>query len=173
MNLTEVEREVASLDAVYRPVATAPVDLSRPGDPAAPAASVDAALARLGAGARTQAVLRGLIELYAAGDEADRAALRRLFDRHAAFRWAAGLPGEWTTAAQFRARLILLSARDQGADTRDEILALRDLCARARTAGIDVDPILDEVAAMSSDVDRYGMGSMRAVLLEYGRRRPA
>jgi hypothetical protein len=81
------------------------------------------------------------------------------------------LPREWNTAEEFRARLVHLSARDQGADTRDEILALQDLCNRARQAGIDVDPILDEVAAMSSDVDRYGMGSMRSVILGYGKRR--
>ncbi len=36
---------------------------------------------------------------------------------------------------------------------------------RARRAGIDVDPILHEVAAMSSDVDRYGMGSTRTIIL--------
>src|SRR5262245_17745733 len=35
------------------------------------------------------------------------------------------------------------------------------LCGQARQLGIDIDPILDEVATVSSDADRYGMGSMR------------
>jgi hypothetical protein len=117
-------------------------------------------------------VLRALIDGYGAGDEAERVAIRRLFDRYTSFRWAAHLPGEWDTATEFRARLVHLSARDQGADTRDEILVLRDLCDRAHRAGIDAAPILDEVAAMSSAVDRYGMGSMRGIILQYGTRRP-
>jgi hypothetical protein len=100
-----------------------------------------------------------------------RAAVRRLFDRYTSFRWAAHLPREWDTAEEFRAHLIHLSACDQGSDTRDEILALRDLCDRALGLGIDTGPILDEVAAMSSDEDRYGMGSMRRVILACGQHR--
>jgi hypothetical protein len=109
--------------------------------------------------------------MYATGDQTVRAAIRQLFDRYTSFRWAARLPRRWNTAEEFRARLIHLSARDQDGDTRDEILMLQDLCDRARQAGIDVDPILDEIAALSSTVDRYGMGSMRAVIFHYGKRR--
>jgi hypothetical protein len=118
-----------------------------------------------------EAVLRALVERYA-GDETARAEVRSLFDRYPSFRWAAHLPPSWDSADDFRAHLVHLSARDQGADTRDEILTLQDLCGQARQAGIDVDPILDDVAAMSSDIDRYGMGSMRTLILQYGGRRP-
>ncbi|MEV6928339.1 hypothetical protein AB0M46_28165 [Dactylosporangium sp. NPDC051485] len=113
-------------------------------------------------------VLRALLERYAAGDEPTRAGIRRLFDRYPSFRWAAHLPGACSTAAELRAYLIHLSARDQGADTRDELLALRALCDQARRAGIDPNPVLAEVAAMSSDEDRCGMGSMRAILAAGG-----
>lgn len=158
-----VEREVAELDAVYRPVATMPVDLDRLQELGAQTA---AALAALGVDGRAEAVLRAVIELYGTGDDSVRAAIRRMFDRYTSFRWAAQLPREEEgTGAGFRAALIHFSARDQGSDTRDEVLGLRDLCARARQAGVDVDPVLAEVAELSSDVDRYGMGSTRAILL--------
>jgi hypothetical protein len=170
VNLAEIEREIARLDAVYRPVAKAPVDIMDPDAFENMGTRIQAELARLGVDDQAKAVLRAVIELYAAGDETVRVAVRQLFDRYTSFRWAAHLPREWDTAEEFRAHLVHLSARDQGADTRDEILGLQDLCERAHRAGIDVDPILDEVAAMSSDVDRYGMGSMRSVILRYGKR---
>jgi len=171
MDLVGMEREMAWLDAVYRPVATSPVDAAVRDDPEAWGAAIEAELGRLGVNHRAEAAVRAVIEVYAAGDEATRAVVRRLFDRYTSFRWAAHLPREWDTAAEFRARLIHLSACDQGSDTRDEILALRDLCERALGLGIDTGPILDEVAAMSSDEDRYGMGSMRGVILAYGQHR--
>jgi hypothetical protein len=166
MELTGVEREVAALDAVYRPVATAPVDLSEPGA----LSGVGARIRALGVDGRAEAVLRAIVEAYAGGDEATRARIRGWFDRYPSFRWGAHLPRDWDTAAEFRARLVHLSARDQGADTRDEILALGELCARAARAGIDTGPVLDEVAAMSSDLDRYGMGSTREVIRRHGQR---
>ena len=58
--------------------------------------------------------------------------------------------------------------RDQGADTRDEIVALQHLCDRVRQAGIHINPILKEVAAISSELDRYGMGSMLSILRTCG-----
>ncbi len=167
VDLGEMEREVARLDAVFHPVATKPVDLT---ELANLGAVVKADLAELAVADQAEAVLRALIDEYSAGDETTRVAIRGLFDRHTSFRWAAQLPREWDSAPEFRARLVHLSARDQGADTRDEILELQHLCDQARHAGIAVDPILDEVAGMSSDVDRYGMGSMRSVILNYGRR---
>ncbi|MFG2041771.1 hypothetical protein [Dactylosporangium sp. NPDC048998] len=169
MNLADIEREMARLDAVYRPVATAPVDLADPAALRDLGASIRAELAALGVGGRSEAVLRAVVEAYAAGDGTVRTAIRGLFERYPSFRWAAHLPPDWDTAAEFRTRLILLCAHDQAPDTRDEILALQDLCDRARRAGIDVDPVLDEVTAMASDTDRYGMGSMRAILLTYAR----
>jgi hypothetical protein len=48
-------------------------------------------------------------------------------------------------------------------DTRDVIVALQGW--GGRQAGIDVDHHLKEIATVSSDVDRHGMGSMRRLLL--------
>jgi hypothetical protein len=167
MDLTEIENGMARLDALYRPVARAPIDLSDPDAFTNMGAVIAERLAALGGDADAQAVLESIIEMYANGD---RIAIRELFDGYPSFRWAAHLPRDWSTADEFRAHLIHLSARDQGADSRDEILTLQALCEQARQHGIDVAPILDEVAAMSSDVDRYGMGSMREIIRDYGRR---
>ena len=162
---------MARLDVVYRPVATKPVDVTDRAAMSNLGATIQADLASLAVDGQAEAALRAVIEVYAAGDETVRAGVRTLFDRYPSFRWAANLRQGGDTVAEFRAQLICLSARDQGADTRDEILALQNLCNQARQVGVDVDPILDEVAAMSSDQDRYGMGSTRRVILGYGRRR--
>lgn len=167
VDLTEAETEMARLDTLYRPIAASPVDLDKLDTLGE---TVEHELARLNVNDQAEAVLRGIIDLYATGDEPVRTAIRRLFDKYTGFRWAAHLPRDWSTATGFRDHLIHLSARDQGADTRDEILGLQDLCEQARQAGIDIDPILDDVAAMSSTEDRYGMGSMRDVITRYGRR---
>jgi hypothetical protein len=173
VDLTELEHEIARLDATYRPVANMPVDHSELTAITDLGARIMAELAELRVQDQAEAILRAVVDLYGAGDETVRETIRRLFDRYTSFRWAAHLSRDWSTAEEFRARVIHLSARDQGADTRDEILELQDLCARARRAGIDVDPILAQVAAVSSDVDRYGMGSMRSVILAYGTHRPS
>jgi hypothetical protein len=165
VELPEIEYAVAQLDALFAPAAHAPVDISDPDWLAKLAAAHATPLTQqLGVADRTTAVLSALIDRYATGDDATRTAIRTLFDRYPSFRWAAHLPRDWHTAADFGARLIHLSARDQGADTRDELLALDALLTRARELGIDPDPIMSEVAAMSSNVDRYGMGSMRHLL---------
>jgi len=146
----ELDIEIARLDDLFRPIAQA------------------SALSRdLRLEASAELVLRSLISVYAQGDEPTRASIRQMLERHRYFRWGAHLAYEWHGADEFRARLIHLSMVDQGNDTRDEILTLRDYCAQARSEGIDVQPIVAEVAAMSSTVDKYGMGSMRDVLLAY------
>jgi len=54
--------------------------------------------------------------------------------------------------------------RDQGEDSRDALLELQELCTQARAAGVNTAPILREVAQMSSDENRFGMGSTRSQL---------
>jgi hypothetical protein len=164
MSLPELERRVAELDAVLRPIAKRPVDLS---DPNWATALVNRPPAQqAGVGDETEAVLAELLDHYERGDEPTRAAVRAMFERYTSFRWAAHLPLDETSPQSYRSRLVHVSVVDQGTDTRDVLLGLWDLADRARGAGIDIVPALVEVAAMSSDVDRYGMGSTRKILLD-------
>ncbi|GAA1799004.1 hypothetical protein GCM10009682_20780 [Luedemannella flava] len=164
MDLAALETDVARLDAVYRPVATAPIPLD---EVDGLGERIAAELAALGVEGEAEAVLRAVISRYAEGSDDDRAVIRGLFRRYTSFRWAAPLPGEWHGAAEFRTHVLRISACDQGADTRDDLLALRALCDQARKAGIDPAPILAEVAALSCDEDHYGMGSTRDILLRF------
>ncbi|MEU4742989.1 hypothetical protein AB0G02_21325 [Actinosynnema sp. NPDC023658] len=160
-DLSAIEEDVAVLDAVLEPVANAPVDLS---DPDWGAKLESAPLDRADVRTEADAVLTEILARYEA-DAGARPGLRALFDRYPSFRWAVN-PAFPATADGVRSALLLLSARDQGADARDELMVLRAVCDEARAAGVDVDPLLREVAAMSNDVDRYGMGSMRRLLLD-------
>jgi hypothetical protein len=149
-----IEDEVALLDAILEPLANRPVDLTDPHwmtrlQTANP-------LEEAGVKAEVESVLRTMLAQYGQGDEAARVSIRGLFDRYRSFRWAACLPFV-PTPEGFRLRLLHLSAVDQGSDARDELVALNELCAAAREAGVDIAPILAQVAAISSDVDKYGM----------------
>ncbi|WP_329267137.1 hypothetical protein [Streptomyces sp. NBC_01451] len=160
--IEEIEERVALVDEAVRPIAERPVDISDP-DWVTGMRQGPAPMDEAGVRAEAESVLRALIAVYAQGDEALRASVRGLFSRYTSFRWATHLPVE-PTPEGFRQRLLHMSAVDQGSDTRDELLSLRDLCADARTAGIDLGPILREVAELSSREDKYGMGSMHDIL---------
>ena len=119
------------------------------------------------AGVRTEAVaaLRTLIRHYADGDEATRKAVRASLHRHRTFRDSVYVRlGEDVTPAGFRFALLSMSAKDHGPDTRDELWRLWDIVQRAEAEGVPLAPILREVAELSSDVDKQGMGSMRQIL---------
>jgi hypothetical protein len=145
---------VAAHEEVLAAAADEPIDLADPArrtgtrPPAVPLPLVEA-----------------LLDAYERGDAAARERARALLRDHNRFRWAVHLPPDWGTPEELRRRFVLLSLRDQGADTRDELLHLNDLCARARALGLDPGPGLRDAAALSSDTDHYGLGSMRDLLL--------
>ena len=155
MDWTALTAEVAALDARLAADANTPVDLADPDwmSAMAPPPEVPPPL------------VEALLDGYGAGDAATRERARRLLRDHHHFRWAVHLPLDWSTPEELHCSLLLLSLRDQGNDTRDELLYLNDLCARARALGLDPAPALREVAALSSETDHYGMGSMRELLL--------
>lgn len=161
-DIAGIEEQVALVDAALRPLANRRVDTSDP-DWAEKRRQQPAPMDEAGVRAEAEAALRALIAVYAQGDETVRESVRGLFSRYTSFRWATHLPVE-PTPDGFRQRLLHMSAVDHGNDTRDELLSLRDLCADARTAGIDIRPILAEVAELSSRENKYGMGSMRDIL---------
>ncbi|MGI5458229.1 hypothetical protein ACQEWB_34640 [Streptomyces sp. CA-249302] len=160
--LTEIGDRVALVDARLKPIAERPVDTS---DPDWERRMRERRHPLDEAGVRTEAedALRDLVRCYERGGEPERAAVRALLSRHTAFRWAAQLPFE-ATPEGFRLRLLQMSVADHGHDTRDELVTLHYLREEAREAGVELRPILLEVAELSSAEDRFGMGSMRDIL---------
>ena len=114
---------------------------------------------------QTEELLAELVEYYRTVDADTRQSIRKLFEDHRSFAWAASLPYEPVTDESFRAHLILFSIKDHERDTRDAIVLLHELCEKARLAGVKTGPILEEIAELSSDVNKYGMGSTRSLLL--------
>ena len=156
------KEQIARLDAALRPIANRPVKflalLFKPRRHVHPLDD---------AGLRTQTgqFLFELIEYYPTADDEMRQTIRKLFADHPSFTWAASLPYEPVTDESFRAHLILLSIKDHERDTRDAIVLLHELCEKARSAGVNTGSILKEIAELSSDVNKYGMGSTRSLLL--------
>lgn len=64
----------------------------------------------------------------------------------------------------FRQILAFESIKDQGHDTRDLIVSLGEIYLRGEEAGIDVASCIKEIQRISSSVDKFGWGSMQAVL---------
>jgi hypothetical protein len=145
------DRRIAVLDARLHPIANG----------TAPGAA--APLDELGVRIETEALLGEIIDAYRIADGAGRDAIRQLWTRHRSFAWAATLPFTPLSAERFRDHVALFSIADQGRDTRDAILALAALCDAARTAGVAIEAALREGVELSSDIDRYGMGSTRSL----------
>jgi hypothetical protein len=164
IDLDEVELQIMEIDERLRPIANRPVDITDPNWPAL-ARQRPPALDEAGVRPATMAVLKMLIEEYQKCGPGEHKAIRELYGRYRSFAWAASLQGELTTDADFRRHLVLFSIKDQGSDSRDAILELQDLCGRASAAGVKTGPILRQVAGLSSDENKYGMGSTKSMRL--------
>ena len=155
------KEQIAKLDAALHPVANRPIGffglLLNPRRRAHP-------LDKAGVRGQAEKFLSELIEYYPTGDDAMRQSIRKLFEDHPSFSWAATLPDQPVTDKAFRDHLILFSIKDHEQDTRDALILLDSLCEKARLAGIQIGPILSEIAELSSDTNKYGMGSTRSLL---------
>ena len=161
--LTDWSETISILDVILEPIAKRPVDMSDP-DWAAKLRDGPRPLDEAGVRSETETLLAKVIEGYSQGDDDLRDAIRTIFAKNNNFTWAATLPFTPTTPEGFHAHLILFSINDQGRDSRDAILLLQDLCKKARSAGVEIAPMLKSVARISSDQEKYGMGSTCALL---------
>lgn len=165
----ELADEVEMIDALLKPIANRPVDFTDP-DAMVRLTEGPHPLDEVNVREEAEAALRELLALYER-DERARGEVRALLNRCRWFVWGTDVPRERTPEA-LRRRLLYLSARDHGPDTRDEMVELNDLCEEARAARVDIRPLLLEVAELSSDQDTYGMGSIRHILLRAAGRDP-
>lgn len=164
-DLTELEFRMLRLDERLRAIARRPVDITSP-NWVADLRQRPHPLDEAGVRGEAETLLADLVQVYEQSEEGVRGMIRKWFADYGAFAWAAAIPGAPTTEANFRRHLILFSMNNLGADTRDAILVLQDLCRQARAAGVDVVPVLRAVAEMSGVEDRFGMGSARLLLLK-------
>ena len=155
---------MAKLDQLLQPIANRPVDITRAGWLERLRAGVPP-LDEAGARDTAETLLAEILAGYAQGTVQTRAAIRQLFQQHKSFSWAATLSVPRTTSDGLRQHLILFSIIDQGRDSRDAWLTLQELCQGGKAAGLDLAPVLREVAAMSSHVNKSGMGSTSQMLL--------
>jgi hypothetical protein len=121
----------------------------------------------LGVRAEAMHLMTAVAELYASTPES-RDRIRGMFGRYRFVREWLWPSQEPTTPELFRLWLLGVSMRDAGDDPRDMAFGVSNVCRVAVSAGVDVAPILESVAAISSDQRTFhGRGvSMREVMLE-------
>jgi hypothetical protein len=149
-NIENAREAATSLNRKLWPIAKRPVDIS---DPHWMTKLRDGQQPLDEAGIRVEAesLLAALLAAYAAGTPPERESIRELLRANAQFAWATSVQEPPTTPRGFRQHLLLLSANDEGQDSRDVILSLDDLLANATREGVDIAPIVAEIDAMSSE----------------------
>src|SRR5581483_6467608 len=111
MKLAAARADVAVIDELLRDIAQRPVDLSDPNWMVklrqAPPPVEEAGLV-----VETAVALEVLLDAYETGDPSTREEVRDIFRAYPSFRWAARLPRRWESVAEFRRRLVHVSAMD-------------------------------------------------------------
>lgn len=164
-NLSELERIIAKFDEQLKPVARRSFDFNDP-DWIAKLAKTPDPLDETGIRSEMENLLTEVTDHYVNCDPETRRVIRSIFEKYDSVAWAATFSHAPTTPEGIRQQLLLFSILDQGQDTRDAILWLHDISARAESAGIQVKTILKEVAGFSSEMNKYGMGSTKRLLLK-------
>jgi hypothetical protein len=167
-SLSAYEAQFSFLNSKLRPIAERPVDTSEPDWPQKLAnrpAPLDEACVR----DEAESLLAKVAELYTTVPSARRE-IRDLFSKYRWASWALRPSQQPTTPELFRLWVLVISMKDQYPDARDTLSELWRICRVAASAGVDIGPILESVAMISSDENRYGMGSLRSMLLDAPRR---
>jgi hypothetical protein len=162
-DLVELELMILELDEKLKPIAKKTVDLSNPNwmDELQKTSPID----QIGKRSEAETALSEAVDTYEKTDPETRQAIRIMFSKYTSFAWAAIPPWPLNTNDGLTRHLLLFSIYDQGRDSRDALLQLRTMLATARSANLDTAAACRHVAKLSSDIDRYGMGSTRNMLL--------
>jgi len=104
--LAEWKEWIALLDAMIKPIANRPIDITDP-NWVGKLKSIPDPLEEAGVKAETENLLSELIPYYPICDDETRRALRKLFAGNHSFSWAARLAYKPITDESFRAHLIL------------------------------------------------------------------
>jgi hypothetical protein len=163
-SIGDLELRIVDLEERLRPIANRPVDITKTGW-AVELSQSPHPFDEAGVRSEAETLLEELIGFYRACRDEQREAIRALFAEYRAFAWAASLPFDPTSDDNLRRHLLLFSIKDQGRDSRDALLWLQDLCRKAKRAGVATEPVLRDVAEISSHKNKYGMGSTGEMLL--------
>lgn len=163
-NISELERIVAKFVEQLKPVATRSFDFNDP-EWITKLYKTPDPLDETGTRSEMETLLIEVTNHYANCDSETRRVIRSIFQKYDSVAWVATFSKTPTTSEGIRRQLLLFSILDQGKDTRDAILWLQDISTRAKSAGIQIKPILEEVAGFSSEMNKYGMGSTKSLLL--------
>jgi hypothetical protein len=162
MDLSAARAAATALDAKIRPFATREIhDLSDLQQAMRDPSPLD----ELGIRAEAEALMASILHAYNVGDSTCRASIRQVLAEAPSFAWATGVPFPPTAVEGFRQRLLRISAIDRGMDPRDALTEVHELCAQAKSAGIDTSSVLRDVAALSSNVTHMNTWSIRSILL--------
>jgi hypothetical protein len=107
-------------------------------------------LDQVGGRAEAESLLASLTEFYVSSPDL-REPIRNMFERYRSVRWALWPQQQSTTEEGFRSRLLGISMRDVHEDPRDALSELERNCQTAEAAGMDIRPIIESVAAISSE----------------------
>jgi hypothetical protein len=157
-------REVEAVDDLLRIVVTRKVDLNDPDWVASARAGLEP-VDEAGVAPEAATALEALFNAYEAGDDRTRVEVREIFRDYRSFRREVRLSGQWATVDDFRRHLVVVSAGGEYEDPRDVLMFIWRLCNEARDRGIDVEPVLRTVAAISSEVADGSFGSMRHLIM--------
>ena len=158
-------REAAErLDAALQPIASRPIALSELSSLAERYRELNP-LEQAGVREAATVLMQEILDAYPRACCGDRLEMRALFHKHRALGWAAGfvLPRA-SDVGTLRQQLLLFSLLDQSNDSRDALLWLRSLCGQPGVDCATLPDLLREVAALSSAIDRYHMGSTASML---------
>lgn len=116
-----------------------------------------------------QDILSQFIEAYVCGTEEERTTIRDLFVKYNSFAWAVYYRMRNISNEELRRYFMYLSMLDQGNDTRDYLLTIRDIVSYAKKNRLNYKEIMTEASFLSSTVDRFGWGTTRQILLDESR----
>jgi hypothetical protein len=161
---------MAPLDERLRPIANRGVNLADPDWARKIPHPRQPALDEAGIRAEAESLLGDIVDRYPALDDATRHRVQELFHTFRSFAWATTLGHRPTSAERLRRHLVLVTIHDLVDDPRDTIVWLDQICRQARDAGVDVRRVIEQVAPIASDADRYRFGSTRQFMLRAGER---
>jgi hypothetical protein len=146
-SLAEYDARLARLDSKVRPIAEQRVtDLEE----MSKRLKASPPLVQVGEVAEGDSLRTSLEEIYVSTPEL-REAIWDLFSRYRSAKWVLWPTQKATSEELFRSRLLGVAMRDGSEDPRDDPLVLNRFSREAASACVDIGPILESVAAISSD----------------------